>query len=65
TFGTDWSALIDRAWTRRPNPAVAIREPADPVDFEATLQFVEAVLRESEAYMSSKDSTECDPRSQK
>ena len=65
TLGTDWSALIDRAWTRRPNPAVAIREPADPVDFEATLRFVEAVLRESEACMPAKDSTESDPRSQK
>jgi predicted nucleotidyltransferase len=50
TLGTDWSALIDRAWTRRPNPAVAVREPADPVDFEATLRFVEVVLRESKEY---------------
>jgi len=54
TLGSDWSALIDRAWTRRPNPAVAVREPADPVDFEATLRFVDAVLRESEAYTPSK-----------
>ena len=55
TLGTEWSALIDRAWTRRPNPAVAVREPADPVDFEATLRFVQAVLRESEAYTPSKN----------
>jgi predicted nucleotidyltransferase len=54
TLGTEWSALIDRAWTRRPNPAVAVREPADPVDFEATLRFVKAVLRESQAYVPSK-----------
>jgi predicted nucleotidyltransferase len=54
TLGTEWAALIDRAWTRRPNPAVAVKEPADPVDFEATLRFVRAVLRESEAYMPSK-----------
>jgi hypothetical protein len=45
-----WSALIDRAWTTRPNPAVSAREPADPADFESTLHFVEAVLRESERY---------------
>ncbi|HEX9085428.1 MAG TPA: aminoglycoside adenylyltransferase domain-containing protein [Gemmatimonadaceae bacterium] len=48
TLGTEWAALIDRAWTRRPNPVVAVREPADPVDFEATLRFVEMVLREGE-----------------
>jgi len=53
TLGTDWSALIDRAWTGRPNPVVAVREPSDPVDFEATLRFVNAVLRESEAYLTS------------
>jgi predicted nucleotidyltransferase len=51
TLGSDWAALIDRAWTRRPNPAVAVREPADPVDFEATLRFVKAVLRESEKHV--------------
>ena len=43
-LGSDWSALIDRAWTGRPNPAVAVREPADPADFEAALRFVKAVL---------------------
>ncbi len=57
TLGTEWSALIDRAWTRRPNPAVAVREPSDPVDFEATLRFVKVVLRESEAYMPSNRET--------
>lgn len=43
-----WSALIDRAWGGRPNPAVAMREPADAIDFEGTLQFVRSVMRESE-----------------
>ncbi len=42
-----WSALIDRAWDGRPNPAVAVREPADCVDFASTLQFVKYVMRES------------------
>ena len=55
TLGSDWAALIDRAWTGRPNPAVAVREPADPVDFEATLRFVKVVLRESEEYLPSKN----------
>lgn len=55
TLGTEWSALINRAWTRRPNPAVAVSEPADPIDFETTMLFVQAVLRESEANMPSKN----------
>ena len=41
-----WSGLIDRAWNGRPNPAVAVRTPADPDDFAATLRFVELVMRE-------------------
>jgi predicted nucleotidyltransferase len=57
TLGTEWSALIDRAWTGRPNPVVAVREPPDPVDFEATLRFVKAVLHKSEAYMRSNRET--------
>src|SRR5438105_8052103 len=50
TFDPSWSALIDRAWGGRPNPAVAVREPADPTDFESTLQFVKGVIRESARY---------------
>ena len=50
TLDPSWSALIDRAWGGRPNPAVAVREPADPTDFESTLQFVKAVIRESARY---------------
>jgi predicted nucleotidyltransferase len=45
-----WSTLIDRAWGGRPNPALAVREPADTADFESTLQFVRAIMRESEQY---------------
>ena len=45
-----WSALIDRAWDGRPNPAVAVREPADLTDFESTLQFVKSVVGESARY---------------
>jgi hypothetical protein len=43
-----WSPLIDRAWGGRPNPAVSVREPADPADFESTQQFVRMIISESE-----------------
>jgi predicted nucleotidyltransferase len=42
-----WSALIDRAWGGRPNPAVSSREPPDAGDFESTLAFVRYVMAES------------------
>jgi predicted nucleotidyltransferase len=42
-----WSDLIDGAWAGRPNPAHKVRQPADPQDFEKTLEFVEYVMNES------------------
>jgi hypothetical protein len=42
-----WSPLIDRSWAGRPNPAVSVREPPDPADFERALAFVRYVLEES------------------
>ncbi|MFL5560741.1 MAG: aminoglycoside adenylyltransferase domain-containing protein [Gemmatimonadaceae bacterium] len=50
TLDPEWSALIDRAWDTRPDPARSSREAPDPADFESTLQFVKAVIRESERY---------------
>jgi hypothetical protein len=50
TLDPAWSALIDRAWDGRPNPAVGVREPPDSADFESTLHFVRAIIRESERY---------------
>lgn len=50
TLDPAWSALIDRAWGVRPNPAVAVREPPDAADFESTLRFVKFIIRESERY---------------
>jgi predicted nucleotidyltransferase len=47
---SEWSALIDRAWGGRHNPAVAVREPADSEDFRSTLRFVDLIVRESERY---------------
>jgi predicted nucleotidyltransferase len=42
-----WKDLIDRTWEGRPDPARSSREPADPADFERTLEFVEYVIREA------------------
>jgi len=50
TLDPAWSALIDRAWDGRPNPAVTVREPADAADFASTLQFVESVIQETDRY---------------
>jgi predicted nucleotidyltransferase len=40
TLDASWADLIDRAWDGRPNPALSVRQPADPADFERTLEFV-------------------------
>jgi len=52
-MGPTWTALIDRAWDTRRDPARAVREPADPKDFERTLQFVEIVIAKSEHFVGS------------
>jgi len=41
-----WRGLIDRTWNGRPNPALSVRQSADPQDFEATLKFVQYVINE-------------------
>lgn len=48
TFGPAWADLIDRSWGGRPNPAVSVREPADPADYARTLEFVRLIMRETE-----------------
>jgi hypothetical protein len=48
TLDPVWSGLIDRAWGGRPNPAASVREPANPTDFESTLQFVRSIIRLSQ-----------------
>jgi Aminoglycoside adenylyltransferase, C-terminal domain len=50
SLGPAWSPLIDRAWGGRPNPAQSVRDPADPVDFDNTLQFVRFIIHESARY---------------
>jgi predicted nucleotidyltransferase len=44
TLGPAWSGLIDRAWEARPNPAARVKEPADPAEFEATMQLLKVIL---------------------
>lgn len=39
-----WRGLIDRTWAGRPDPAASSRRPADPVDFQATLGFVQYAI---------------------
>jgi len=49
TLDPAWSALIDRAWEGRPDPAATVRQPADAPAFASTLQFVKCVMAESAA----------------
>lgn len=44
TLDASWAELIDGAWDGRPNPSLSIRQPADPADFDRTLEFVEYVI---------------------
>jgi hypothetical protein len=39
-----WTGLIDRSWDGRPDPAVSVRQPADPQDFALTLEFVRYII---------------------
>jgi hypothetical protein len=50
TFGGEWAGLIDRAWGGRPDPARAVREPADAAEFEQTLHFLRIVLEAAAGY---------------
>ena len=44
TLEPSWAGLIDRTWAGRPNPEVSVREPADPIDFQGTLEFVRHIM---------------------
>ena len=45
-----WAGLIDRAWDTRPNPSFSVRQPADPEDFQSTLEFIQYILQASLQY---------------
>lgn len=53
TLGPRWSELIDRAWEARPNPAVRVKEPANPAEFEATMQLLKVILLRASAIQGS------------
>ena len=44
-----WAGLIGRAWQQRPNPSFQARQPADPADLAATLEFMRYALARDEA----------------
>ena len=45
-----WTDLIDRSWSGRGNGYITVRQPANEVDYQATLEFVQFVMDESEKY---------------
>jgi len=45
-----WHGLIDRAWVGRQDPAVSARRPADPADFQATLDFIRYAIEQIPRY---------------
>jgi hypothetical protein len=51
TLDAFWSSLIDPTWAGWPHPEVSVRQPADPADFQATLEFIRYVIDESAAYV--------------
>lgn len=47
TLDPSWAGLIDRAWDGRPNPALSVRQPADPQDLKRTLEFIPYIIQAS------------------
>lgn len=45
-----WRGLIDRTWAGRPRPELTSRQPADPEDFQATLEFLRYIISEATSY---------------
>lgn len=43
-FAEEWAGLIERSWARRVNPANWVGLPADPDDYQATLEFIHYVI---------------------
>ncbi|HET7089175.1 MAG TPA: aminoglycoside adenylyltransferase domain-containing protein [Anaerolineae bacterium] len=50
TLDPSWAGLIDRAWDGRPDPALSVRQPADPKDFKSTLEFIQYIIEASTQY---------------
>jgi len=49
-----WNDLIDKTWAGRPTPEISVRQPADPKDYERTIEFVRYIINKSKQYMASK-----------
>jgi predicted nucleotidyltransferase len=54
TLDPTWAGLIDRSWSGRPNPAISVRTPADPAEFQSTLAFLQYIIEESNQYYGDK-----------
>ncbi len=50
TLDPSWHGLIDRAWAGRSHPALTSRQPADPADFQAALEFLRYIISEATSY---------------
>jgi predicted nucleotidyltransferase len=55
TLDPSWRGLIDRTWAGRPKPEISVRQPADPVDFQATLEFLRCIIAEATSYARAND----------
>jgi hypothetical protein len=55
TLDPSWAGLIDRAWDGRPNPALSVRQPADPEDLKSTLEFIQCIIKASAQYVADKE----------
>jgi predicted nucleotidyltransferase len=44
-----WVGLIQRAWKERPNPSLKVRQIADPIEVNSTLEFIRHALELSQS----------------
>lgn len=49
TLDPKWTDLIDSTWKGRPKPGEKIRQPADPLAYDRTLQFVKYIMNQCRA----------------
>jgi hypothetical protein len=61
TLDPAWAGLIDRAWGGRPNPALSVRQPADPKELKSTLEFIQYILQASTQYATALDTGRIQP----
>ncbi len=54
-FDPRWHGLIDRTWAGRPKPEIQVRTPADPEDYQATLELIRHVMELSTRYWETRE----------